>query len=922
MPALSSTWWRLLSPRLDEALEMSGEERSLWLSSLRVEDPTVARQLEALLDEHGILAGEGFLEKHSIPLPGGQPFAGQAVGPYLLRAEVGRGGMGSVWLAERSDGLFERQVAIKFLNIGFLGHDGEQRFKREASILARLAHPHIAELVDASVTAEGQPYLVLEYVEGDHIDSYCDQRALDVRDRIRLFLDVLAAVSHAHSSLIVHCDIKPSNVLVRNDGQVKLLDFGIAKLLADDGGAGETTLLTVDAVRPLTPEYAAPEQLQAKPVTTSTDVYCLGILLYALLTGQHPVGSGARSPAELVRAVVETDPTRPSDAVTQTADDAERATTNAAQRATTPDKLQRLLRGDLDTIVARALKKEPAERYPGVAELADDLRRYLRHQPISARPDTMAYRAIKFVRRNRVPVMLTTIAMTTTLAGAAGTVLQARTARVERDFALRQLVRAERINGLNELLLSDVAPLGKQLTANELLEREEQIVERERYDDAVNHVEMLISIGGQYSGEGENARARRVLEQAYQLSRRIPDRSTRAKASCELAWALSASGELTRAESLVEEGLRELPDQPQFSPVRVNCLLHGADIAYRNGDARLLLARAQTAASVHRESPVRSRVEELDVLTTLAGAHATAGQFREADAAYEQAAARMADLGYDQTQKAVKLFNDWGLTLSDAGRPLQAEKAFRRAIEISRTNQTEDAVLPALLHNYSLALRELGRLTEAADYEVRAHQKAVQAGDQILAAQTDLQLARIYRDQHDFARATALLAEVEPQLRHKLPPGHFAFASLASDKELLALAQGNLSTALQLANQAVAIDESSIKAGGQGAAYLPSLLVRRSVVELETGSRDEAAADATKAIELLKAKMQPGALSSSLGRAYLALGRALQAKGKTEEAHSAFLAAAENLEDTVGGDHRDTRQARQLAMHPRFITNS
>jgi len=911
MRTLSASWWMLLSPRLDEALEMSEEERSLWLSWLRVEEPTVARHLETLLVEHGILSAERFLEQCFASMPLRQPWAGQAIGPYVLVKEIGRGGMGSVWLARRGDGRFERQVAIKFLNIGFLGRGGEQRFKREGRILARLAHAHIAELVDASVTPEGQPYLVLEYVAGDHIDSYCDQRSLDIEARIQLFLDVLNAVAHAHSSLIVHCDIKPSNVLARNDGQVKLLDFGIAKLLADDGETGETTLLTIEAVRPMTPGYAAPEQLQSGAVTTSTDVYALGVLLYELLTGRHPVGPG--SPADVLRAIVDLEPLRPSVVVHQVGTDAESAAANAARRSTTPDKLRRLLRGDLDTIVGKALKKDPAERYASVTAFADDLRRYLRNQPISVRPDALAYRVTKFVRRNRVAVLLSLLAVMATLAGAAGTLLQARTSRFERDFALRQLARAERINNLNELLLTDVAPLGKPLTANELLKHEERIVEREHYDDAANHVEMLISIGGQYSGEGENADARRVLQQAYDLSRGLEDPSVRAQASCELGWALNVSGETARADSLVEEGLNQLPAQPQFAPVRVRCLLHGADIEYRSGNAKLQLARALAAEQALPASAVRTPTEELEVLTTLAGAHAAMGQFREANTSYEQTAARMTSLGYDETQKAVKVFNDWGLMLLNAGRPLQAEIAFRRAINISRTDQTEDAVLPALLHNYSLALRELGRLTEALDYEQRAYQKAVQTGDRMLAAQTNLQLLRIYRDQGDLPHATAILADLEPELRQKLPPGHFAFATLASDKELLALAQGDRRHALQLANEAIALDEAAIKAGGQGAACLPALLVRRSAVELEIGNSDQAVADTSRAIELLTGSMEPGALSSGIGRAYLALGRALQVKGDTENAQSAFRRAAENLQDSLGLDHPETRSAWEMA---------
>ena len=224
--------------------------------------------------------------------------------------------MGSVWLGERTDGRFERRVAVKFLNLALLAQGGEERFKREGRILGRLSHPHIAELVDAGVSPSGLPYLVLEHVEGDHIDRYCDQQRLDVEARLYLFLDVAGAVVHAHTNLIVHRDLKPSNVLVSNDGQVKLLDFGIAKLLEGDGQDGEATLLTVQGGRAMTPDYAAPEQVTGAPVTTATDVYALGVLLYVLLTGHHPAGRGPRSPADLVKSIVDTEPRRLSDIVT------------------------------------------------------------------------------------------------------------------------------------------------------------------------------------------------------------------------------------------------------------------------------------------------------------------------------------------------------------------------------------------------------------------------------------------------------------------------------------------------------------------------------------------------------------------------------------------------------------------------------
>jgi len=410
MSKLSPDQWQALSPHLDQALEMTDDERSTWLSSLQIENPTLAYQLEILLREHRVLSEKGFLEASALELPGGPGLAGQTLGVYTLVSQIGHGGMGTVWLAERNDGRFERRVAVKVLNIALMGKGGEERFKREGRILGRLTHPHIAELIDAGVSLTGQPFLVLEYVEGDHIDLYCDQNELDVRARVLLLIDALRAVEQAHANLIVHRDLKPSNILVRRDGQAKLLDFGIAKLLECDGQTGESPL-TLEGGRAMTPEYAAPEQLKGEPVTAATDVYASGVLLYVVLTGHHPTGAGPRTPAGLVKAILDTEPSRPSDVVASIKANGENAVTNAKRRATTPDQLARLLRGDLDTIVGKALKKNPQERYPSIKTFADDLQRYLRHEPISARPDTIAYRGGKFVHRHRSSVIAALLVM-------------------------------------------------------------------------------------------------------------------------------------------------------------------------------------------------------------------------------------------------------------------------------------------------------------------------------------------------------------------------------------------------------------------------------------------------------------------------------------------------------------------------------
>ncbi len=412
------------------------EEREAWLQSFREEKPDLAKVLAELLEEHRALADEHFLEDMPIRVPNRLSLLGQKIGPYTLLSQIGLGGMGSVWLAARTDGRFERQVALKFLQYPGASGVSMERFKREGKILGQLTHPHIAELMDAGVAPNGEPYLVLEYVEGLPIDQYCDQQKLDVDGRIRLFLDVISAVAHAHTNLIVHRDIKPSNVLVRSDGQVKLLDFGIAKLLAEDANPA-ATLLTIEGRGAMTPQFAAPEQVTGESITTATDVYALGVLLYLLLTGQHPVGQRLHSTAELVKAIVEIEPPQPSSATS-----CPEAEELAEKRASTPEQLRRQLRGDLDTIVGKALKKNSADRYPSVTVLAADLQRFLRHEPITARPDTIGYRAAKFVRRNRTVVSLTATAIVLVIGSlSAGLYVANRERKIaERRFAeVRQL---------------------------------------------------------------------------------------------------------------------------------------------------------------------------------------------------------------------------------------------------------------------------------------------------------------------------------------------------------------------------------------------------------------------------------------------------------------------------------------------------
>ncbi len=450
--------WLALSPLLDELLDLDEPAREARLQAL---DADTARQLRELLARDAELQAQGFMGQAAAeqlqiapgPAEAELPdLTGQLLGPYRLERELGQGGMGAVWLASRADGRFDGQVAVKFLKAGVFGSGDAGRFAREGRILARLSHPHIARLLDAGVYQELQPYLVLEYVDGQPIDAYCRERGLDLQARVALFLDVLAAVAHAHARLILHRDLKPSNILVTPAGEVKLLDFGIAKLLddaADGGPAADATELTRRAGNAYTPQYAAPEQVQQADVTTATDVYALGVLLFQLLGGGHPTAGDTHTQLDRLKAIVELVPRRLSEAAASQPDEP------MARHA-------RELRGDLDTIVAKALKKAPAERYANAQALADDLRRWQAHEPIAARPDSRWYVAGRFVRRHRWAVGATSLAVLALVGLTVVSTLQARRAEAAEQQAEQ---RRQQSDELLAYMLGDFAdklrPIGK-----------------------------------------------------------------------------------------------------------------------------------------------------------------------------------------------------------------------------------------------------------------------------------------------------------------------------------------------------------------------------------------------------------------------------------------------------------------------------
>jgi WD40 repeat protein/serine/threonine protein kinase len=429
---MSPDQWREIKPILLCALDLAPAERDAYLASC---DPTLRAEVELYLRSYE--ASSGFLDQapwgipssSTEPVPG---LAGKRFGPYQAIRLLGHGGMGSVWLAERVDGLFTRQVALKLIHPALAGWVMTERLAREREILANLAHPNIARLLDAGSSEDGQSYLALEYVDGTPLTSYCDSHHLSVRQRLRLFRQVMDAVQYAHAHLIVHRDLKPSNVLVTAAGQVQLLDFGIAKLVIE-GEAPETELTQLGG-RPLTPDYAAPEQIIGASITTAADVYGLGVMLHELLTGERPYRLRHDSRGALEDAILNVEATAPS-RVTVSAD-------SARVRGTTPQHLAKTLKGDIDVILSKALKKVPAERYATVNAFTEDIERYLRGEPLLAQRDSITYRANKFVRRHWVALSVVSVLILTLAAGLLATMHEASVASRLKEVALQAQFRS------------------------------------------------------------------------------------------------------------------------------------------------------------------------------------------------------------------------------------------------------------------------------------------------------------------------------------------------------------------------------------------------------------------------------------------------------------------------------------------------
>ena len=779
MDVIDTRRWQRASRLLDQALDLPHHQVDTWLGELRASDRDAASDVEALLLEHRQLSDEGFLDGGvpSIDVP----LAGVVLGGYTLVSPIDQGGMGSVWLAERSDGRFEGRAAVKLLNASLLGREGEARFRREGTVLARLTHPHIARLVDAGVSRAGQPYLVLEYVDGQHIDRFCDDQRLGVEDRIRLFLDVQTAVAHAHANLIVHRDLKPSNVLVTGDGQVKLLDFGIAKLLGDDEAM---SLLTREGGVALTPKYAAPEQVTAGPITTATDVYTLGVLLFELLTGQHPTGLAAGSPIDFVKAITIGKSMRLSAAAL--GEDTRLAAERAGQRATTPERLHRLLRGDLETIVAKALKTNPAERYASVVEFAEDLRRVLDHQPIAARPDSVRYRATRFAQRHWRPVVAGMAALLVLLAVV---VFYTHRLQVERDRARQEAIKASRVSTLLTGVLLGADPYrnpdSTKQTVEGLLDRAaERTAALEGQPDV--QTEMFAIIGRTFQRMGLDEKALPLLQRAVALGRRSlgPEHVQLAQSLNNLGVLHREMGQARQSEPLLREAVemrrRVLgPTHPDVAITLVELSRTLSDQG-RLAEAEPLSREALTIRQAafgedHRETATSKR--ELGVNLMRRGDLAGAEPLLRDNV---DTTVRLLGAGHPNSSAAMGTLAQ---LLNAKGDPASAEPLARQAAQANRRTFGPDA------EEYAAPLSTLGDTLELLGRDDEAERvfadclrigRAQLPADHPAIATYALSLARVRIARGDGASAEPLLREALRLRTARLQPNDWRIAQVQS----------------------------------------------------------------------------------------------------------------------------------------------
>ncbi len=763
---MSADRWTVMQRVFEGALLLQGDDRQRYLDAACRGDEALRREIDALLaaDEEGNslldgIAGDGLASRDEDLVPG------TMVGAWRIAHRLAEGGMGLVYLAQRADGAFEQDVALKVIKRGMDSREIVARFRAERQILARLQHPNIARLVDGGVTDDSRPWFAMEYVDGKPIDVYCDQQRLTVAQRLDLFIEVCAAVQFAHAKLVVHRDLKPDNILVTHRGEVKLLDFGIGKVLEADDSRPQ---LTKTGMRLNTPAYASPEQLRGQPVSTATDVYSLGVVLFEMLVGQRPM-----------RGWRDTEPP-PPDAVPESPLAALRRSRQGSgpvtlhdvctTRDTRPDRLERQLRGDLEVICAHALQVETERRYASVEALANDLIRHRSGQPVLARPDSVAYRARKFVSRNRTGVISASVVLLLISSTAAFYTVRLRT---ERTLASRAATRANDVSTFLVNIFKRASPQSPHqlTTARQLLDDAVSGIDTLARDQPVLYSNVLLTTGMVYREMGDMKAAEPQLRKLVQVNRTIFHQPAvpSIQAKSQLATTLEEEGKFAQAEPFFESALAEARALPNDPYAVAYCL---------NNLARLRLDMARYAEA---EPPLREVVAIYGrpIAIPAEGAAPAVSPFA-------------ASAPWFHTEWRATALRNLGRAVRLEGRLSEADSIFRLSVIDSRAAGPTGTpqVAETLFEDAALQI-DLGRLDSARTLALASlamrHAKYLKGHATI--GQSLVQLASIARRQGRLRAADSLLTRGDSILRAMLPATHAWIATAELERAELLRAQ-------------------------------------------------------------------------------------------------------------------------------------
>jgi serine/threonine-protein kinase len=925
---LSDTSWQLAADILADALELPPEERAQFLAERSGAGSELRAIVERLLAAHDT-ADPAFLNELDeqtirtvVESAGG---ALDGVGPYRFVREIATGGMGQVFLAERRDGQFNQQVAVKLLKRGMDSDAILARFLRERQIVAGLEHPNIARLIDGGIAEDGRPYFVMEYVAGLPITRYCDELRLTIDERLDLFSTVCRAVEYAHRRLIVHRDLKPSNILVTQDGQPKLLDFGIARMLAADDTDSDGEPLTIGTPM-LTPEYAAPEQLRNEPVTTVADVYSAGAVLYELLCGRRPFaradavarmqGRAAPVPPPLSRAAGDT---RASPAETDDAD------AIAAARQTDNTRLRRQLAGDLETIVATALQAAPERRYASAEALREDISRHRQHLPVRARPDSVVYRASRFVRRHRVALVATGAAAILIIAfGVTAAVQALRIQRqsvelsLERDRAQREADAARRVSdflvGVFEVADPLLASRGDTIRAADLLDRGARQIDAELSGQPEIQARMLTVIGRAYDNLGGSDRAEPLVQRAVALQRTVhgDDSEQVVDALQQLAGVQSRRGNLAGAEAALREAIaiqdRRGASLETNDPRTWSLLVDLTGVMHGTGDHRRAGALTAEAVAVFDRMSAESFGASRHALARLAQMLGySSDQTGRAERVYARLVEVQSAATGPRSAAVADIYSDWGSVRHRQGELETADSLVSLAMDIHAGIDSTSVA----------AARTLRSLADIAVTR-RDHERS----DSLYRRALAIMRAQMGDDHRSVALVLTPLAETlrrrgrfeESVEMHRLAIA--TYRRLGEEARMyLWPSQWRMGVALYGAGRtAEAVTEYESALRGLLADFPPDYIltanVRRDYGEalVELARYAEAEAALVPAIDVLAARWGDADFRADLAR--ISLGRALHGRGRKDEARAVLAGVVDRLERTRGSQDSIAVRAR------------